>query len=53
MTLNLEPNEINFLFQVIGELPTKTGAFTLLQKMESQIKSQQPAAADDNVVVAE
>jgi len=44
MTLNLEPNEINFLFQVIGELPTKTGAYVLLQKMEAQVKEQQPSA---------
>jgi hypothetical protein len=50
MTLNLEPNEINFLFQVIGELPTKTGAYVLLQKMEAQVKEQQQPSAEAPVV---
>lgn len=41
MTLNLEPNEVQFLLQVLGELPTKTGAFVLVQKIESQVQAQQ------------
>lgn len=40
MTLDLEPNEIQFLLQVLGELPTKTGAFVLVQKIGGQYESQ-------------
>ena len=40
MTLDLEPNEIQFLLQVLGELPTKTGAFVLVQKIDSQVQAQ-------------
>jgi len=42
MTLNLEPNEVQFLLQVLGELPTKTGAFVLVQKIGGQFEAQQP-----------
>jgi hypothetical protein len=41
MKLDLEPNEVQFLLQVLGELPTKTGAFVLVQKIEGQASSQQ------------
>jgi hypothetical protein len=41
MKLDLEPNEVQFLLQVLGELPTKTGAFVLVQKSEAQASSQQ------------
>jgi hypothetical protein len=40
MNLNLEVNEINFILQVLGELPSKTGAFVLIQKIEAQAKEQ-------------
>jgi hypothetical protein len=36
MNLNLEPNEVQFILQVLGELPTKTGAFVLLKKIDEQ-----------------
>ncbi len=39
MTLNLELNEVQFLLQVLGELPTKTGAFVLVQKIDSQVQA--------------
>lgn len=45
MTLNLEANEVSFIMQVLGELPTKTGAFLLLQKIDVQVKEQQEADA--------
>jgi len=34
--LELTANEVNFLLQVLGELPTKTGAFVLLSKIREQ-----------------
>jgi hypothetical protein len=39
--LSLAPEEINFIQQVLGELPSKSGAFLLMQK----IKQQSDAAA--------
>ena len=41
MNLNFETNEINFILQVLGELPTKSGAYVLMQKIEHQVKMQQ------------
>jgi hypothetical protein len=40
ITLNLDPNEVNFILQVIGELPTKSGSFPLLMKIKEQAESQ-------------
>lgn len=42
MSLNLEPNEVQFIVNVLGELPSKTGAFPLLQKIVEQANAQQP-----------
>ncbi len=36
MNLNLEPNEINFILQVLGELPSKSGAWPLIVKIKEQ-----------------
>jgi len=43
MIINLENNELDFIVNVLGELPTKTGAFVLLQKINAQraVQSQQ------------
>jgi hypothetical protein len=46
MNLNLEPNEVQFILQVLGELPTKTGAFMLLKKIEEQVNAQQPTQVE-------
>jgi hypothetical protein len=43
MNLNLEPNEVQFILQVLGELPTKTGAFVLLKKIDEQVNAQNTA----------
>jgi hypothetical protein len=42
MNIQLEPNEVQFILQVLGELPTKTGAFVLLKKIDEQAVAQQP-----------
>ena len=39
---NLEENETAFVLQVIGNLPTQTGAFPLFEKMQAQVKAQMP-----------
>lgn len=40
MNLNLEPNEINFILQALGELPSKSGAWTLIVKIKEQADAQ-------------
>lgn len=40
MTFTLEENEALFIMQMLGELPSRTGAFVVLQKMDGQFKAQ-------------
>jgi hypothetical protein len=40
MNLNLEPNEVQFILQVLGELPSKTGAWPLIVKIQEQAATQ-------------
>lgn len=42
MELKLDANEINFILQVLGELPSKTGCFPLIMKIKEQVESQTP-----------
>jgi hypothetical protein len=44
--LELEPNEVIFILQVLGELPTKTGAFMLLKNIDEQYTAQNPSTAE-------
>lgn len=37
---NLEDNEANFILQVVGQLPTQSGAYPLLQKLQNQAQEQ-------------
>lgn len=36
MNLELEVNEINFILQTLGELPSKTGVWPLIMKIKEQ-----------------
>lgn len=38
MTLDLETNEVQFILQVLGQLPTSSNVYPLVKKIESQIK---------------
>jgi hypothetical protein len=38
--VELDINEFNFIQQVLGELPSKTGAFMLMTKLKAQADSQ-------------
>jgi len=40
--LDLTIDEVNFVLQVLGELPTKSGAWMLLQKIKEQANPQVP-----------
>ena len=41
LTLTIE--ETNAVLQVLGDLPTKTGAWPLVQKIQTQAQAQLPA----------
>jgi len=43
MQLELTNEEINFIQQVLGELPTKTGAFLVMNNIAKQVHEQTPA----------
>ena len=42
MVLNLENQEVNFILQTLGEMPTKSGCFPLVMKIQEQaLKAQE------------
>ncbi len=45
MTLDLEPNEVAFIQQVLGQLPTSSNVYPLLKKIEAQAKEDEPTKA--------
>jgi hypothetical protein len=42
MKLELDINEINFILQTLGELPSKTGVWPLILKIKEQADPQVP-----------
>ena len=46
INLKLTANEVNALLQVLGELPTKTGAWPLLLKVQAQVEAQKEPSGD-------
>ena len=44
--LELEIDEVNAILQVLGDLPTKTGAYPLVVKIKTQADPQVPPAED-------
>ena len=42
MNLKLTLDEINFVLNVLGDLPSKTGAWPLIVKIKEQAESQLP-----------
>lgn len=36
MTLSLNVADVNFILSALGEMPSKTGAFSLIMKIKSQ-----------------
>jgi hypothetical protein len=41
--LKLAVEEVNALLQVLGDLPSRTGAYLLMQKIKLQAEAQVPA----------
>jgi hypothetical protein len=48
MTLNLEANELQFILNVLGELPSKSGAWPLIVKIQEQAAPQVKPAEPEN-----
>ena len=46
MNFTVEPNEAAFIVQVIGNLPTQSGAHPLWQKLVAQFNEQVPKTDD-------
>jgi hypothetical protein len=42
MKLELDINEINFVLQTLGELPSKSGVWPLILKIKEQAEKQLP-----------
>lgn len=51
--LNLDVSEVNAILQVLGDLPTKTGAWPLIVKIKAQADSQAPLEDADEEVSAD
>lgn len=47
MNLNLETNEVQFILNVLGELPSKSGAWPLIVKVKEQAEAQLPTEAPE------
>jgi hypothetical protein len=44
MNLNLEPNEVQFILQVLGEMPAKSGVWPLIVKIKEQADAEVKAS---------
>jgi hypothetical protein len=42
INLKLHIDEVNLILQVMGDLPSKTGVFPLMQKIQAQGQEQMP-----------
>ena len=57
INLNLDDHEVQSILNVLGELPSKSGAWPLMVKIEAQAKTQlpepeeEPADGEDAAVV--
>lgn len=40
MKLDFEPNEVQFILNTLGELPSKTGCFPLMVKIQTQAQAE-------------
>lgn len=42
MKLELDPNEVQFILNVLGEMPAKSGVWPLIVKVQEQAEAQLP-----------
>ena len=45
MNLNLEVNEVQFILQTLGQLPSSSGVWPLIVKVKEQAEAQVPKEA--------
>ena len=45
MKLELDPNEVQFILNVLGEMPAKSGVWPLILKVKDQAEAQTPKDA--------
>ena len=45
--LELEQNEVQFILNMLGELPSKSGCFPLIVKVQSQAQAQTELPKDE------
>ena len=48
LTITLTAEEVNAVLQVLGDLPTKTGAYPLVMKIKGQAEAQIPKEQPQN-----
>ena len=48
MNLNLTPEEVQAIFNIIGDLPTKTGVYPLMVKIKAQAEAQANVQENSN-----
>lgn len=46
MNLELDVNEINFILQTLGQLPSSSGVWPLILKIKEQAEAQVPKEAE-------
>ena len=49
MTLELDQNEVQFVLNVLGEMPSKSGVWPLIVKIKEQAESQVPKEPSDGL----
>jgi hypothetical protein len=47
MNLNLEPNEVQFILNVLGEMPAKSGVWPMIVKIKEQADAEVKASEND------
>ena len=47
MQLDLEPHEINAIFTVLGDLPSKSNAWPLMMKIKAQAEAQAQTESEE------
>ena len=47
--IKLDINEVNFILETLGSLPTKSGAWPLVMKIKEQAEPQVPKPDDETV----
>ena len=53
INLNLDDHEVQSILNVLGELPSKSGAWPLMIKIEAQAKAQLPEPEEEEPVEGE